>query len=136
YVLDVRTAPLARFQNWIPAAEILGEGVFLALDADAVDRWADERKNRAVARRHDQFARGFARLNEGRSRPVSFPGVRLVMLHTLSHLLIQSISLECGYAASSIRERLYCATELTGGVERTKRAGILLYTGSPGSEGT
>jgi hypothetical protein len=49
------------------------------------------------------------------------------MLHSLSHLLITSISLECGYAASAIRERIYASE--TG-------YGILLYTGTSGSEGT
>ena len=49
------------------------------------------------------------------------------MLHSLSHLLITAVSLECGYAASSIRERIYAND--TG-------YGILLYTGTSGSEGT
>lgn len=136
YKLDPRTAPLAQYADWIPAVEILGEGVFLAFNGPFLDRWADGRANPAVGRRAAQFVRGFLELNASRSRPIPFSGVRLVMLHTLSHLLINSISLECGYAASSIRERLYCATETKDGVERTLRAGILLYTGSPGSEGT
>jgi hypothetical protein len=49
------------------------------------------------------------------------------MLHSLSHLLIMAVSLECGYAASSIRERIYAGDA---------GYGILLYTGSSGSEGT
>lgn len=137
YTLDVRTAPLAQYADWLPTVEILGEGVFIGFDSAALDRWANAPAASAVQQRAAQFRRGFLKLNEGRSAPIAFPGVRLVMLHTLSHLLITSISLECGYAASSIRERLYCATEMgDDGKERTTRAGILLYTGSPGSEGT
>jgi Domain of unknown function (DUF1998) len=49
------------------------------------------------------------------------------MLHSLSHLLITAVSLECGYAASSIRERIYASS--TG-------YGILLFTGTSGSAGT
>jgi len=49
------------------------------------------------------------------------------MLHSLSHLLITTVSLECGYAASSIRERIYAGDS---------GYGILLYTGTSGSEGT
>jgi hypothetical protein len=49
------------------------------------------------------------------------------MLHSLSHLLITSVSLECGYSASSIRERIYAAEP---------NYGILLYTGTPDAEGT
>lgn len=49
------------------------------------------------------------------------------MLHSLSHLLVSAVSLDCGYASSSIRERVYAGDY---------GYGILLYTGSPGSEGT
>lgn len=137
YVLDARTAPLAQYADWLPTVEILGEGIFLAFNVTELDRWADPTLNVAVRQRATQFHKGFLQLNATRTRPIQFSGVRLVMLHTLSHLLINSISLECGYAASSIRERLYCAwDELPGGRQQTTRAGILLYTGSPGSEGT
>ena len=49
------------------------------------------------------------------------------LLHSLSHLLLTAVSLECGYPASSIRERVYA---LDGGY------GIMLYTGTPDAEGT
>ena len=49
------------------------------------------------------------------------------LLHSLSHLLITAVALECGYSASSIRERIYAGES---------GYGILLYTGAPGSEGT
>jgi hypothetical protein len=49
------------------------------------------------------------------------------MLHTLSHLLITAVALECGYSSSSIRERIYVGN---GGY------GVLLYTASPDAEGT
>lgn len=133
YELDPRTAQLSLHENWLPAIEVLGEGVFIAFDPEKLDEWA---RRPAVRARGDQFRRGTAHLNAMRATPIPFAGERLVMLHTLSHLLITSISLECGYSASSIRERLYCATEPGPAGERTARAGILLYTGSPGSEGT
>ena len=50
------------------------------------------------------------------------------MLHSLSHLLITQASLECGYSASAIKERIYAFPG--------KGYGILLYTGGSGSEGT
>jgi len=52
-----------------------------------------------------------------------------VLLHTLSHLLIQSLAMRCGYPASSLRERIYADTE-------AQQFGILLFTGSPDAEGT
>jgi hypothetical protein len=48
-------------------------------------------------------------------------------------MLITQISLECGYSASAIRERIYCHREED---PAQSRAGILLFTGTPGSEGT
>jgi hypothetical protein len=56
----------------------------------------------------------------------SFPGLRYILLHSLSHLLITAVSIECGYAASSIRERVYI---------NDAGCGILLYTSSS-DEGT
>jgi hypothetical protein len=61
--------------------------------------------------------------------PGSFPGGPYVLLHILSHLLIQSLAMRCGYPASSIRERIYADAG-------AQRFGIFLYTGSPDSEGT
>src|SRR5690606_15762833 len=76
---------------------------------------------------------GFRRWAAERHGAVEFRGARYYMLHTLSHLLMTAIALECGYAASSIRERIYCrepSRSVAG------RAGILLSTGTPGAEGT
>jgi Domain of unknown function (DUF1998) len=44
-----------------------------------------------------------------------------------SHLLITAVALECGYAASSIRERIYVGES---------GYGVLLYTASSDAEGT
>lgn len=51
-------------------------------------------------------------------------------LHTLSHLLIGRIAMECGYSSASLAERIYTGTE------NEAQAGILLYTAAPDSEGT
>lgn len=112
-------------QKWLPAAEVRGEGIFIELDEGAVRAW--EQRPAVVARR-DRLFEAFAR--EGRG---DFPGVRFYLLHSLSHLLLTAISLECGYAASAIRERIYC--QEPGGTE-PPMAAILLSTGTTGSEGT
>lgn len=44
---------------------------------------------------------------------------------------VSTVSLSAGYPASAIRERLYCSSG-----DGAPRAGILLYTGAPGSEGS
>jgi hypothetical protein len=64
--------------------------------------------------------------------PGGFPGPRYFMLHSLSHLLMTAMSLECGYAAASLSERIYCAPA----TDPTPMAAILILTGSSGAEGT
>jgi hypothetical protein len=53
--------------------------------------------------------------------------MRLVLLHSFAHLLLREFSLECGYGAASIRERIYADDG---------QAGVLVYTAAPDSEGT
>ena len=130
----MQSAPLSLTQNWLPASEVHGEGIFLQLDEKAVWDW--ERRPEVLARDRELKA-GYhdwlATLNEtARKKAPPFPGARFYLLHSLSHLLLTAISLECGYAASAIRERIYCAP---AGAE-TPMAAILLSTGSPGTEGT
>ena len=114
-------------EKWLPAAEVRGEGIFFELDLDAVIAWElrDE-----VSEREKMLQQAFAA--DGPNG--DFPGIRFYLLHSLSHLLLTAISLECGYAASSIRERLYC--EPATSKEKKGMAGILLSTGTTGSEGT
>ena len=82
-----------------------------------------------VRQRLDALASGHERWKEERNSERPFPGGPYVLLHTLSHLLIQSLAMRCGYPAGSIRERIYADAE-------AERFGILLYTGSPDAEGT
>lgn len=120
----VLTTPTGN-EKWLPAAEVRGEGVFIELDDDAVRAW-EERD--AVRERAELLLRAFE--VEGRG---DFPGVRFYLLHSLSHLLLTAVSLECGYAASAIRERIYCGKAEEDG---PNMAGVMLTTGTTGSEGT
>lgn len=133
--LGVARAPLASDESWLPAATLQGEGVFFTLDFDALEEWF---RREAVQKRADHLAAGWKRWHEERQgygakkKIPPFLGVRFYLLHSLSHLLINSIAMQCGYSASAIKERIY-AGPLDGGGEM---AGILLYTGTVGSEGT
>ena len=51
------------------------------------------------------------------------------MLTALSHLSIESLSMRCGYPASSLKERIYAD-------RYADRYGLLIYTESPDAEGT
>jgi hypothetical protein len=118
-------APLAREVTWLPAVENRGEGVFVQFRKPAVDEW----RGRAEVRERERRLRaGFeAWQKEHPQSRREFPGMEYFLLHSLSHLLLTAVALECGYPASSIRERVYA---LESGY------GILLYTGSPDAEGT
>jgi hypothetical protein len=126
YETDVERAQIALEPSWFPAVENRGEGVFVQLRAAAVTTWLSRP---AVEERLGALAGGHQQWMKDRKSQRPFPGGPYVLLHTLSHLLIQSLAMRCGYPASSIRERIY-ADGLA------KRFGILLYTGSPDAEGT
>ena len=123
---NVMRAELARDPSWFPAVENRGEGVFVQLDADAVAAWQERP---AVQQRLAQLADGHDRWQASRKAERPFPGGPYVLLHTLSHLLIHSMAIRCGYPASAIRERIYADAD-------NARYGILLFTGSPDAEGT
>jgi len=123
--MGVVAAPLARELSWLPAVENRGEGVFIQFRKSAVQEWLNRPE---VVERGRWLRAGFESWHE--QHPHShreFPGLPYFLLHSLSHLLLTAVSLECGYPASSIRERVYA---LDAGY------GILLYTGTPDAEGT
>jgi hypothetical protein len=123
--IGVQRAALARETSWLPAIENRGEGIFLGFSKDAIEAWL---KRPGVVARGKELEAGFQRWaadHPGTKR--RFPGLPYVMLHSLAHQLVSAVALECGYPASSLRERIYAGTA---------GYGILLYTGSPDAEGT
>lgn len=122
--LEVRRASIAREITWVPAVENRGEGIFIALDRTQLRDW---RERAAVRKRGESLLAGFQKWQARFGDHSRFFGLDYILLHSLSHLLITALSLECGYGASAIRERIYAGSE---------GYGILLFTGSPDSEGT
>jgi hypothetical protein len=122
--LEVRSGALAKELSWLPAVENRGEGIFIAFDKDMVKAWAKQPK---VVARKKQLDAGYVAWAATHKVKKVAPSVEYVMLHSLSHLLVSALALECGYSASSIRERVYALEE---------GYGILLHTGTPDAEGT
>lgn len=123
--MGIERAPLAEEINWLPAKENRGEGIFIQFGETAIRQWLSKE---TVRERGRTIYRGFERWkqeHENSSR--EFPGLPYYMLHTFSHLLITAISLDCGYPASSIRERVYASDG---------QYGVLIYTASSDAEGT
>ena len=115
-------------RNWLPAVEIYGEGVLIRLDEGLIRDW--ERRPEVMERVEALEARRLASgLNGSLLEESATP--RLVMIHTLAHLLMRQLSFDCGYSSASLRERLYCETD-----PQRPMAGLLVYTASGDSEGT
>ena len=127
--LGVTSQRLGLNRAWLPASEVRGEGVFVRLDEHAVREWE---RRAEVIERGKALLSGYDAWAAGYETAPPFPGVRFYMLHSLAHLLVNAISLECGYSASAIRERIYCAASDA----EVPMAAILLSTGSSGTEGT
>ena len=58
---------------------------------------------------------------------------RYWLVHTLAHVLIRAMAMECGYSAASLSERLYA---WPGSDERPPAAGLLIVTTASDSDGT
>ena len=117
--------------SWVPANEIRGEGIFFQFSETEIQNWLGR-----VQRLHIEFFNAHKqwRKDRGLQPPEDFyPGLRYVLLHSFAHALIRQLSLECGYTAASLRERIYSRNP---GMDRPEMAGVLIYTAAPDSEGT
>lgn len=107
---------------WLPAIEVSGEGLFIEFDVQKIKSWETNAK---VAARSGLLESRIERNALTESLPKASP--RLLLVHTFAHVLIEQWSLECGYPASSLRERLYVDEDM---------AGVLVYTATSDSQGS
>ena len=91
-------------ENWLPAIQVHGEGIFFEFNKEAVEEWAQRPAVLARLRNLQDSYRNskFGANVTGDLRP------EFVLIHTFAHLIINQLSFECGYGSSSIRERIYC----------------------------
>jgi hypothetical protein len=113
--------------SWLPAYVVQGEGLFIELDESAVQEWEerDAVKSR-VARLRDRYEQ----VREARGLRVREITPRLVLVHTLAHVLMNRLTYECGYSSAALRERLYTAAG------DDPMAAVLIYTAAGDAEGT
>ncbi len=131
--LTVRGAPISRDADWLPAIEQFGEGIFIHFDAAAIAVWLQKE---ATAIRNQQLLAGYGHWQKRFSgQAPAYPGTAYVLLHSISHALMAEIALDCGYPASSLKERVYALSSTRGGGD-VDRCGILIYTASAGAQGT
>jgi hypothetical protein len=124
--IGARSAALDTVITWLPAIENRGEGVFLSFKPDEVAAWA---QNAAVKERYRDLLCGFDKWREANktAKRMQYPALTYILLHSVSHMLLQRIALGCGYPLTSLRERVYAVG---------RRSGILIYTSSSDAEGT
>ena len=120
---------LGLLEDWLPAIEVFGEGIFFEFHGERLEEWAQN--SSSVQRRMDALNLAyqkskFGQKTQGELRP------EFVLIHTFAHLIINQLSFDCGYGSSSIRERIYC--EKT--TNNLGMYGLLIYTASGDSEGS
>jgi hypothetical protein len=125
---DAKQMPLSDTPlDWLPAVEVRGEGVFLRLDEERLKKWEEVAAPRVELMR-TAHQRVLDQRADDPSRAVESPATpRMVLLHTLAHVLINEWSLDAGYPAASLRERLYAGDDM---------AGLLVYTATSDSAGS
>jgi hypothetical protein len=79
----------------------------------------------AVGRAYRQWA-----LDRDQVPAAGFPIAQFLLIHTLSHMLMRQVALECGYSSASLRERIY------RGTPSSPASGVLISTAASDSEGT
>jgi hypothetical protein len=118
--------------TWVPVVENRGEGIFVQLNEAAVSAWEAAAYDHPMLAEMRQAHRTW-RENRNLDPAIGWPGERFVLLHSLSHALINELAIECGYSSASISERIYSRS---AGQGPEPMAGILLYTSAPDAEGT
>jgi hypothetical protein len=122
--------------SWLPAVEVMGEGIFIQFRQDKLDEWLQNHDEKIIARMNILSANykrsliQFGVINDAMEAPRVDP--RYVLLHTLSHLLLEALSMNSGYNAASLAEIIYSDK----GSDSIRMDGILIYTSTSDAEGT
>lgn len=109
--------------NWLPAIEMLGEGIFIRFDENKLRDWEER-----MSYRYDSMKKN---LKDSNICCNKF-STRYVLLHTFSHLLIRELTNKCGYSESALKERIYSTYKSSN----FDMAGVLIYTSTSDSDGS
>jgi len=123
---NLKIVSLKRKDGRYVANKSRGEGIFISLSPDMIDKWyqyvlnRDENilkdiQNKTVLSKYAEHS--------------NYINPKFYLLHTLSHLLIKELTNSSGYSSSSLKERLYFDEEID-------MYGIFIYTSSNDDEGT
>lgn len=127
-VANLRLEQPPEGERWLPGYVVYGEGIFIRLNEKRLSAWEKRTdvRDRISGLRQRELDSAIER---GRQSERVSP--RLVLVHTLAHLLINRLTFECGYSSAALRERLFVSEN-----EKAPMAGLLIYTASGDSEGS
>lgn len=114
-----------QYVNWLPGIEMYGEGIFIRINESKLLEWESKYEQR------------FSSIMLNSTDSIIQTGKlssRFILLHTLAHLMIRQLVLQCGYSSSSIKEKIY--STFYEDENPLNMAGILVYTTTPDSEGS
>jgi hypothetical protein len=118
---------------WRLASEVHGEGIFIELDTKIIKKWINHNEN-LISERYRHIMARASNQSKVLNRMQLAPKIELMILHTISHLLINELSISSGYSNSSISERLYLTEDSLN--QEVTGLGVLIYTSSSDSEGS
>ena len=127
-VAQLRKTPAPENHLWLPACQVYGEGIYLELNAQQIQKWLIRNQifiQKRVATLQKSMNHSFRQFHQALTP-------EYVLLHTLAHLVINQLVFECGYSSASLRERLYYPDP----EQEIQMAGILIYTAAGDSEGS
>jgi hypothetical protein len=128
YIRPIRGLAKAKVDNgyfdgqdkWHVGVELIGEGIFIDLPP-----------GKQLSLKNTSTEEVWFKAHEETNSPFFHP--LFVWYHTLSHRLITALSIDSGYSAASIRERIYLSKDSQSGITN---GGILLYTTQSGGDGS
>ncbi len=117
-------------KSWLPATIVRGEGIFIQFKEEKIQQWMADHKEK-LDERTNIIQLSYDSLAERRHQDSRIISPRIMLLHSLSHILINQLIYDCGYGSASLRERLYYSDD-----KDNPMAGFLIYTSAGDSEGT
>ncbi|MBR9673917.1 DrmB family protein [Bacillus cereus] len=109
-------------EKWLPAYSVFGEGIFIQFNLNQIQEWEEKEEVQEYYKNYLNRISGMRHF-----MPEIIENPRNLMMHTLSHLIIEEIANTSGYSMASIRERLFV---------NENQAAILIYTSAGDVEGT
>jgi hypothetical protein len=130
--LAIRGAALGVHNDWLPAIEQFGEGLFIQISSAALTEWLGRKQTKA---RLDQLQCAGSQWSVKTRRGLGVrSGGPYMLAHSLAHALMTEIALDCGYPATALKERIYALSQ--NAATDPIRCGLLIYTATAGIQGT